>query len=209
MKLLYSTHSPFARKTLVAAYELGLVDHIEVIHHEVSPTNRNEAVYAVNPLGLVPVLILDNESVLFDSNVICEYLQEVQGNAPSIFPTDKEKRYFALRNQAIASGLCEAGIALRWETERRPEQYRYPALRDGQLGKPVSTFEYLENNIDFSVDNHCIDIGQIALATALDWIEFRQLANFRSSCPTLSKWHDAFKLRPSMLKTTMEGETHD
>jgi glutathione S-transferase len=209
MKLLYSTHSPFARKTLVVAHELGLVDRIEVVHHEVSPTNRNEVVYSVNPLGLVPVLVLENDSALFDSNVICEYLQELQGNSPSVFPTDKEKRYLALRNQAIASGLCEAGIALRWETDRRPEQYRYPAFRDGQKGKLVSSIEYLENNINFDSENNCIDIGQIALAVALDWLEFRQLASFRISCPKLSNWLDSIKLRPSMLETPMKGETID
>ena len=74
MKLLYQTHSPFARKVLVMAHEVGLAGRMEVIHHETSPTRRNEAVYAMNPLGKVPVLICDDGLVLFDSVVICSYL---------------------------------------------------------------------------------------------------------------------------------------
>jgi len=57
MKLLYQTHSPYARKVLVAAFELGLQDEVEVVHHETSPTQRNHDVFAQNPLGKVPVLI--------------------------------------------------------------------------------------------------------------------------------------------------------
>jgi glutathione S-transferase len=71
MKLLYQTHSPYARKALVFAYECGLADRIEVIHHETSPTRRNETVYAENPLGKVPVLLRPGKAPLFDSEVIC------------------------------------------------------------------------------------------------------------------------------------------
>ena len=74
MKLLYQTHSPYARKVLVAAHEVGLADKLEVVHQETSPTRRNEDVISLNPLGKVPVLICDDGLVLFDSTVICEYL---------------------------------------------------------------------------------------------------------------------------------------
>ncbi|MBW8810210.1 MAG: glutathione S-transferase N-terminal domain-containing protein, partial [Lysobacter sp.] len=74
MQLLYQTHSPYARKALVFAHEAGLADRIEVVHHETSPTLRNDAVYAQNPLGKVPVLIRPGQPALFDSDIICAYL---------------------------------------------------------------------------------------------------------------------------------------
>ena len=77
MKLLYQTHSPYARKALVFAHEAGLAERIEVIHHETSPTQRNEQVYAENPLGRVPVLIRPGLPPIFDSVVICEYLDKL------------------------------------------------------------------------------------------------------------------------------------
>ena len=74
MKLLYQTHSPYARKVLVAAHEMGIAQELEVIHHETSPLLRNDAVFALNPLGKVPVLIDADGTVVFDSDVICEFL---------------------------------------------------------------------------------------------------------------------------------------
>lgn len=82
MQLLYQTHSPYARKALVFAHEAGLAEQIEVIHHETSPTNRNEAVYAQNPLGKVPVLLRAGLPPLFDSDVICEYLDTLHAGMP-------------------------------------------------------------------------------------------------------------------------------
>src|SRR5690242_21672120 len=94
MKLLYQTHSPYARKVLVAAHELGMADRLEVIHHETSPTRRNDEIFALNPLGKVPVLV-DAGLTLFDSNVICEQLD----GRSRLIPTDAAARYRALRSE--------------------------------------------------------------------------------------------------------------
>ena len=85
MKLYYQTHSPFARKALVFAHEAGLAERIDVIHHETSPTRRNETVYAENPLGKVPVLIRPGQKPLFDSDVICAYLDTLSASAKGLF----------------------------------------------------------------------------------------------------------------------------
>ena len=137
MKLFYQTHSPYARKVLVLAHEAGLAARLDVIHHETSPTARNEAVFEVNPLGKVPVLVLDDGFTLFDSNVICEYLDGLHGGS-KLIPQQGYARLFALRLQALAQGICDAGIAVRHETERRPEPYRYAAMRDGQIEKLIA-----------------------------------------------------------------------
>ncbi|MBK1868306.1 glutathione S-transferase family protein [Aestuariivirga sp. YIM B02566] len=205
MKLYYQTHSPYARKALVFAHEAGLKGRIEVIHHETSPTRRNAAVFAENPLGKVPVLIRPGLAPIFDSDVICAYLDTL---APDrrLIPKEGEARWDALRLQAVAQGLCDAGIALRWETVRRPEELRYAALRDGYTEKLIASYGWLETALDIAGPVH---VGHIALATALDWIRFRDLPAFREGRPRLTVWFDAFSLRPSMRATPLSGETQD
>lgn len=205
MKLLYQTHSPYARKALVFAHEAGLADRIEVVHHETSPTQRNEQVFAENPLGKVPVLIRPERSPLFDSDIICAYLDTLH-DGRRLVPVDGEPRWQALRVQAIAQGLCDAGIAVRWETVRRPEALRYPPLRDGYIGKLVASYDWLERELDVDSPMH---VGHVALATALSWLEFRELPDFRRNRPRLTAWFDAFRTRPSMLATPLSGDTRD
>ncbi|MGO4701976.1 glutathione S-transferase family protein [Dyella sp. 2RAB6] len=204
MKLLYQTHSPYARKVLVAAHEIGLASRLEVIHHETSPTRRNEAVYAVNPLGKVPVLLRDDGSVLFDSNVICEYLDGLH-DGPKLIPAQATAHYGVLLIQALAQGISDAGIAARWDIERRPEALRWPVLVEAYREKIAATCDYLER--EFDVD--AVDLGAIALATALSWIEFREVYDFRVRRPRLAAWYERFAQRPSMRATALSGATHD
>jgi len=205
MKLLYQTHSPFARKALVFAHEAGWAGSLEVIHHETSPTNQNKEVFALNPLGKVPVLIVDGEKAIFDSTVICTYL-DVQAQIKGLIPTGTEERIASLRLNAVADGLSEAGILVRWEADRRPEQFRYQPFHDGQLDKVLAGYEYLENEVVF---DETVTIGEIALATSLSWLEFRGLPPFRGNFPKLTSWYDAFSKRPSMLATNLSGDTQD
>lgn len=205
MKLLYQTHSPYARKVLVAAHEMGLSPRLEVVHHETSPTRRNAEVFALNPLGKVPVLVLEDGLVLFDSDVICEYLDGLHDGA-KLIPVAPRARFLSLRLQALAQGLCDAGIAVRHETERRPEPYRYPAMRDGQVEKLMAAYDFVEREEALSGP---VCIGQIALATALSWLEFRGLPAFEPGRPRLSSWYHTFLQRPAMLASPLVGETVD
>lgn len=203
MKLFYQTHSPYARKALVFAHEAGLAGEIEVIHHETSPTRRNPEVFALNPLGKVPVLVTREGEAIFDSDVICEYLDGLGG--PRLIPLGPA-RWRALTLQAVAQGLADAGIAVRWETERRPEGLRYAPLRDGQIEKLVAGYDWLERRLDPDEPLH---VGQVAVATTLSWLEFRALPSFRPGRPRLSAWFDRFSERASMRATPLAGETCD
>lgn len=205
MKLLYQTHSPYARKVLVFAHEVGLASRIEVIHQETSPTLENEHVFAQNPLGKVPVLLRPGLEPLFDSDVICAYLDTLHSERRRI-PIEGEDRWRALRLQAAAQGLADAGIALRWETVRRPEALRYAPLRDGFVSKLTTTYDWLEVHLDIDSPVH---VGHIAIATALSWIEFRKLPSFRDGRSSLCSWFDMFVARPSMKATPLVGETQD
>jgi glutathione S-transferase len=205
MKLLYQTHSPYARKALVFAHEAGLARQIEVVHHETSPTRRNAQVFAENPLGKVPVLLRPGQPPIFDSDVICAYL-DTQHCGRTLIPQEGEARWHALRLQAVAQGLADAGIQLRWETVRRPAELRYPPLRDGYAQKLITSYDWLERELDSAAPVH---VGHIALATCLDWLEFRELPGFREGRPRLSAWFDEFAKRPSMRATPLSGETRD
>jgi glutathione S-transferase len=212
LKLLYQTHSPYARKALVFAHEVGLAKQIEVSHQETSPTVRNETVFAENPLGKVPVLLRPNAKPIFDSDVICAYLDTLHGGR-KLIPPDGEARWQTLRVQAVAQGLAEAGIALRWETVRRPQALRYPPLRAGYLEKLVTSYDWLERELDVESPVH---VGHVAIATVLSWLEFRELPGFRAalpdrreSRPRLIQWFTNFEQRPSMRATPLSGETRD
>ena len=210
MKLLYQTHSPYARKVLVFAHETGLARDIEVVHQETSPTRRNEEVYAQNPLGKVPVLLRAGAPALFDSNVICEYLDTLHSGR-RLIPRAGEPRWLALRLQAVAQGLADAGGAYRWEAVRRPAALCYAPLRDGYAEKLLAGYDWLERNLDDSAE---LNVGHLALATALSWLEFRDLPGFRiardgSRRDRLITWFDAFDARPSMQATPLSGQTQD
>ncbi|MFC5741116.1 glutathione S-transferase family protein [Dyella tabacisoli] len=205
MKLLYQTHSPYARKALVFAYEVGIAEQIEVVHHETSPTQRNKQVFAENPLGKVPVLVRPGLSSIFDSDVICAYFDTLHGGR-KLIPTEGEARWQALRVQAVAQGLADAGINVRWETIRRPEALRYAPLRDGYIEKLIASYDWLERELDVASPMH---IGHIALGTVLGWLEFRELPSFRAKRPRLATWFDEFEARPSMRATPLSGETVD
>jgi glutathione S-transferase len=205
LTLLYQTHSPFARKALVFAHEAGLSDTIKVVHHETSPTVRNDVVFAKNPLGKVPVLLREGLAPVFDSDIICAVLDTMR-IGPSLIPASGEPRWKALMVQAIAQGVAEAGIAVRWETVRRPEGLRYAELCDGYTRKLIESYDWLEMSLDTDSDLH---VGHIALATALAWIEFRDLPSFKRGRPRLVEWFDTFEQRPSMRATAFSGETQD
>lgn len=204
MKLYYQTHSPFARKVLVFIHEVGLIDRIEVIDHETSPLVKNSDVFSENPLGKVPVLIRRDLSALFDSDVICAYLDTLHAGE-KLIPVEGEVRWEALRLQALAQGLAETGIALRWETVRRPEHLRYELLQTGYAVKLHESYRWLEDEID---DAGPIHIGHIALATTLSWLKFRDLP---VPVPTsrLTEWFSRFEERRSMRLTPLSGETVD
>lgn len=205
MKLYYQTHSPYARKALVFAHELGLAPRLEVVHMETSPTRRNADVFAENPLGKVPVLVREGLPPIFDSDVICAYFDTLH-EGRRLIPAEGEARWLALRIQAAAQGMADSGIALRWETVRRPPELRYPPLAAGHAEKLVASYDWLEQELDVEAEIH---VGHVALATTLSWLEFRGLPSFRDGRPRLCAWLDAFETRPSMRATPLSGETQD
>lgn len=197
MKLYYSPASPFARKCLVVAHELGLTDRIQLLNEGVHPVNRNQKVVAANPLGQVPTLITDSGQALHDSRVICDYLN-AQGQG-SLIPAD-DTRWTVLTEQSMADGLLAAALLCRYEVAARPEDLRWADWTQGQMQKIIDTLACFESVI--SRRGASLDLGTIGLACALGYLDFRFADyDWRSANPGLAEWYGRFAQRPSMQAT--------
>ncbi|HNB25515.1 MAG TPA: glutathione S-transferase N-terminal domain-containing protein [Alphaproteobacteria bacterium] len=193
MKLRYSTTSPFVRKVHVLAIETGQIDRIELV--KTNTADPASGLNKDNPLNKVPALALDDGSTLYDSRVICEYL-DAQGKG-SFFPPAGPARWTALRRQALADGMADAAV-LRMMESRRPEGQRSPDWDARQKLKVTQGLAALEAD-------HLgpqLDIGTLAIAIVLDYLDFRFKADdWRASHPKLAAWHKTFATRASLQKT--------
>jgi len=200
MKLFNATASPFARKVLVAAREAGVIDRIKIISTTASPVARNEDIVAANPTGKIPTMVLDDNRVVFDSRVICEYLDSLSDNI-KLFPTHPDTRLAALTLQALGDAMMDAAVLARYEGFMRPEEFQWNEWVEGQKDKLVSSLDYLESRA-MDVLAGPVTIGHIATACALGYIEFRGvLDNWRASHDELAAWYTDFSQRESMKAT--------
>jgi glutathione S-transferase len=202
MKIFYSATSPFVRKCLVAAHELGLHERLELVPGAAHPVNRDAAIVAHNPLGKVPTLVADDGTVLYDSRVICEYLDALGDG--EIVPKQGSERWRALLEQSLADGINDAAVLARYETAVRPENLRWPDWTAGQLDKVHCGLSELERRAPGFADR--IDVGTIAIGCALGYLDYRYGSlRWRETCPHTAVWFERFAMRPSMLATRLPG----
>ena len=181
MKLHSNPASPFGRKVKVLAHETGLVERLRVHNVQTTPVGPDSGLVADNPLGKIPCLVLEGGTVLYDSRVICEYLDSLHEGA-RMFPTEGARRWTALRLQALADGIMDAALLVRYETTARPEAQRWPAWIDDQLDKVTRALDRLE--VEASGLGERVDIGTIAVGCALGYLDFRYAAmDWRKSRP--------------------------
>ena len=199
MQLIYAAASPFARKVRVLAAETGLLDQIELLDTAVLPTTLNERVNTLNPLGKIPVLLTDDGEALYDSRVICEYLDTLhQGR--KLLPSDAS-RWQVLRLAALADGLMDAALLARYERGVRPAELQWAAWLDGQLGKVQRALVELERHIGRLQGP--LDLAQIGVACALGYLDFRFAdLDWRAAHPGLADFQQAFARRTSMQAST-------
>jgi glutathione S-transferase len=187
MKLRSSPASPFGRKVRMAAIILGLDGRITV--EAADTANPTDSVRQQNPLGKIPALILDDGQVLFDSRVILEYLDHLAGGG-RIIPTDPKARFAALRLQALADGIMDASILQVYEGRWRDPAKHEPKWVEHQAGKVTRALASLEASPPAPTATP--DIGQIAVACALAYQDFRFHGTWRKDHPRLVKFLDGF-----------------
>lgn len=198
MKLFHSPLSPFVRKVMVVAHELGLAEGLELLPSAAHPTKRDANILALHPLAQVPTLITDDGRALADSRVICEYLDALGGGA--VFPRSGPARWLALTDQSTADGILDAALLTRYELTVRAEGERSSAWIAGQADKIESALDTFEAGVATLAER--VDIGTITVACALGYLDLRlpDLA-WRRRSPDLATWFEDFDARPSMRAT--------
>ena len=197
MTLYWGSASPFVRKVMVVAHALGLADQIDQLDSAAHPVNRDRRIQSIHPLAKVPAARTADGTALYDSRVICEYIDtQAQGG---IFPVPGPARWTALRRQALADGLMDAALLIRYEILARPAAHQWPVWIESQHEKVTDALNAMHVDIP---DAGCDDIGAIACACALGWLDFR-FANmdWREGRSDLATWFADFDTRPAMIAT--------
>jgi glutathione S-transferase len=195
MRLHSTITSPYARKVWVFAHETGLIKNIQQI-----PTNPHvdEYLRADNPLCRVPTLVLDAGEALFDSPVICEYLDNLHSGR-RLIPAEGPARWRALRLQALGDGMLDANVSRRMEMIRPPNE-QSPSWIARQTQALEAACSWLESRVK-ELDGS-ITIGHIAVGCALGYFDIRYPDDpWRKHYPRLGSWYCQFETRPSMQAT--------
>ncbi|HXF65494.1 MAG TPA: glutathione S-transferase [Burkholderiales bacterium] len=199
MQLRTNRASPFARKVRILAREAGLAARIEEIEIAVSPTAANESLARENPLVKIPALVTDEGGTLYDSRVICEYLDALHGEH-RFFPEGGPARFAALRRQALCDGILDAAVLCRYELALRPEALRWADWIEGQKRKIFGGLAALEREVESWGEQFAI--GQIGAACVLGYLDFRFAGwEWRARHPRLAEWYGRVSRRPAVAQT--------
>ncbi len=193
MILRYSAASPYARKIRIAADLLGLADRIEIV--AASTADPADTLRSQNPLGKIPTLILEDSAALYDSRVIADYLDHLGGGR--LIPP-APGRFEALRLQALGDGINDAALLIRYETAMRRPELRDQDAIDLQQGKIDRALKMLEA----APPTGEVDIGQIAVACALGYLDLRFEGAWRAKHPKLVPWLADFAAKVPAFEAT-------
>jgi glutathione S-transferase len=197
MKLHWSPRSPFVRKVMIVAHERGIVDRIACLRTVAETAKPHADLMKDNPLSKIPTLVLDNGTVLYDSRVICEYLDALDG-MPKLFPKNAEARMIALRRQALGDGFLDLLVLNRNERSRPQPSAMHI---DSAAVRTAAVLDGLDREAE-ALTTTPFGIGHIAIGCALSYLDFRYAEdNWRKSHRHLANWHAGFAARPSVRGT--------
>lgn len=196
MKLHWSPKSPYVRKVMICAHEAGVADRLELIRSVAAMLKPNERLMQDNPLSKIPTLVLEDGFALFDSAVICEYLDELgHGTA---FPKQGADKWQALRWHAFGDGLLD--LAILWRNERERPVPLGPLLEAFEL-KTRMSLKQLDDEAQ-ALNETPFSIGHIALGCALGYLDYRfDGLGWRGLAPRLAEWYADISARPSFQST--------
>jgi len=203
MELIWAGASPYARKVMLVAEELGISDTIKTTDGSGTPVSPNPTTTTYNPLGKLPCLIPNNGPAIYDSRVICQYLiSQVEGQK---LLAEGTKRWETLTLEALGDGICDAAILIRYETVLRPESLRWDDWLEGQWGKIDRALDIVESRWIAHLAGP-FDLGHAALGCALGYLDFRYgERDWRGPRPQLTAWYDGFVARDSAIATAPTG----
>ncbi|HLA31119.1 MAG TPA: glutathione S-transferase [Pseudomonas sp.] len=200
MTLFYSATSPFVRKVMLLLHETGQLGRVRLEEVQLSPTSPNSVVLSHNPAGKIPALRLADGSVLHDSRVILDYLDQQHVGEPLI-PRDGPARWRRLTLASLADAILDAAVLIRYETFLRPEEKRWAPWQTAQQEKIERALQQFESEAIAELASH-FDIAAIGLASALGYLDLRQPElNWRQRYPQLAGWYAEVCQLPSMQAT--------
>ena len=198
MQLAYSPTSPYVRKVMVLLHETNQLDAVALQVQSGTPLAPAQGLLPKNPLGKVPALERPEGPTLYDSRVICAYLDDRAGG--KLYGSG-QRRWDALTLEATADGILDAALLMMYETRLRPESMRMDAWVEGQWDKVSRAIAAL-NTRWMSHLSGPLDMGQIAVGCALGYVDFRLGARgWRTGNDALATWFEKFDSRASMLET--------
>lgn len=196
MKLFHSPLSPYVRKVMVTAHELGVSDQIQPMTIASTPLEMADDLVAANPVGRIPALVTD-QGTMMDSRVICRFLNHRAGG--SLYASGADE-FPIIAREALAEGIIDSALLGAYERRMRPENMQFEPWVDAQLAKVRQGCSAFDARIGEMGGDLTID--QIALGCALGYVDFRHGAlGWRDSCPKLAEWYEGFAARPSMQAT--------
>lgn len=194
MQLFYSALSPFVRKVMACAVARGIDGQIATV--PCNAWNAPPELLAANPLSRIPCLVTDDGVALFDSPVICEFLDSV-GDAIAMFPPHGAARWRALKQQALGDGVLDAAVGRRLEMTKPRE-----AARDAWMERQKAAIERALDALEGDVLHGTPDIGVITIACALGYLDFRFAAEpWRPSRPRLGEWYEQISAQRAIAAT--------
>lgn len=198
MRLYHSPTSPFVRKVVAALHETGLAGQVELVPAIGTALEPGSLPTALNPLGKIPALERPDAPTLYDSRVICRYLDDLAGGR--LYPAPP-RLWETLTLEATADGMLEAAVLMVYETRLRPEALRSAHWVEAQWAKIARALNALEARWTAHLTGP-LDMGQIATACALGYLDFRHDArDWRAGHPALAAWEARFAERPAMIAT--------
>jgi len=189
MRLLSASASPYGRKVKMTAIIKGLKEQIEMVTADTRPV-ENPELSADNPLAKIPVLVLSDGTSLYDSKVICEYL-DAQVATNVLFPGEGPARWRTLTLGALGDGILDAALLTVYEKRFRPEEKWHDDWLQRQHFKIDNALKHLEANADTVLAGN-VDYGTVTVAAALGYLEFREVVDWRAGHPKLAAWLDGF-----------------
>lgn len=199
MKLFFSPLSPYVRKVNVVLHELGKVDQVDYAEVATTAFNSDKGLVASNPLGKIPALERADGATLYDSRVICRFLNDTFGG--SLYPAGG-RQWETLTLEATGDGIMDCAVSMAYEVRLRPENQQSPEWIDAQWDKITRALTVL-NARWMSHLQGPLDIGQISVGCALGYLDLRHDARgWRNGNDTLAKWFETFDSRPAMQAST-------
>ena len=198
MRLYHSPTTPFGRKVMVALLETGLMGDVTVVSATGTPLDPGSMPLDQNPLGKIPALVTDDGQPIYDSRVICRYIDDLAGGrlypkAPLLWQT--------LTLEATADGMLEAALLIVYENRMRPQEMRFDPWVTGQWQKVSRALDAVEAQW-MGLLNGPLTMAHVAIGCALGYLDFRMPDRaWRADHPRLAAWEAEFSARPSMVQT--------